>query len=152
METQNKEIKTSFSASQANNAGDVVSCGISQWKLEFEGWRKKRSDQKTNRGKQGRFGPIRVFSTPGSCPACRPEHFPSVKSKIRWLGAQFWPKYVFLLRLTDPAGNDIGFRRTESIVYLFGLVVSFSAHIYIYIYMYHIRKFIIWLNASKYRT
>ena len=28
----------------------------------------------------------------------------------------------FFVPLTDPSGNDIGFRRAESIVYLFGLV------------------------------
>ena len=44
----------------------------------------------------------------------------------------------FFASLTDPAGNDIGFRRADSVVYLFGLVVISSAHMLIYarIYVY----------------
>jgi hypothetical protein len=75
---------------------------------------------KTKWGKLGRFGPISIFSTPESCPACRREEKRIGRIGNPLDGSQvlatisFWPRQPTL-----PA-RDIGFRSTESVVYLFG--------------------------------
>jgi hypothetical protein len=79
---------------------------------------KKHPNIKTH--KLGRLAPIRVISTPRSCPACRRE-----KKRIGQIenplgGSQVLAKIRFLLRERTLPERDIGFRRMESVVYFFG--------------------------------
>ncbi len=57
------------------------------------------------------------------------ENNASVKSKIRRVGAKFWPKNVFWPRPTDPAGTRHWFPADGIGCLPFWLVVSSGAHV-----------------------